>query len=287
MKIKILLTVLRAFVAVACLPGYTLCAEEILFIGNSFTYGAGDKAIEGHGGVPKLVEAIAASKGKIIATTMVVAGGKDWGFHLGQPKTAEALAARKWDWVVLQDLSTKPTHMGKLDEYLQNGETFYKRIREKSPNAKILLYETWARSKGSGFYTGKSTAKSFVDPAEMTTEIEKAYAECQRRLETLEPGEQVAMAPVGTAFARCVEKYPDMVLNAPDQHHASAKGSYLAALVIYATIFQDSPLGAIHEFPGVTLEANEAKQLQEIAEEVTAVRVKDHVRTSGQGSQLQ
>src|SRR5438309_1637268 len=115
MKSRIRLAALTAFVSLACLPSYKLCAEDILFIGNSFTFGAGDQAIQKYGGIPKLVEAIAASKGKTVTTMMVAVGGKDWGFHLQQPKTAEALAARKWDWVVLQDFSTKPTHLGKLD----------------------------------------------------------------------------------------------------------------------------------------------------------------------------
>src|SRR5438105_3010113 len=116
MKFRTRLAALTAFVTLACLPAYRLYAEDILFIGNSFTYGAGDKAIQEHGGVPKLVEAIAASKGRTIQTMMVVAGGKDWGFHLAQPNTATALSAKKWDFVVLQDLSTKATHVGNREE---------------------------------------------------------------------------------------------------------------------------------------------------------------------------
>lgn len=199
---------------------------------------------------------------------MVVAGGKDWSYHLAQPATEEALTEKKWDYVVLQDLSTKATHLGNRAEFVKNGELFYKRIREHSPNAKIVLYETWARAKGYPFYTGVSGPKSFTDPSEMTGEVEKGYTELHEDLEAIEPGQEVSVAPVGAAFALCLQKYPDIDLHWKDKHHASVAGNYLAALVIYATIFQDSPLGATMQFFGVSLDSKEARKLQEIAAQV-------------------
>jgi hypothetical protein len=177
-----------------------LRAEDVLFIGNSYTFGGPVDAIRKPGGVPKLVEAIAASKGKKLSTMMLTAGGKDWAYHLAQPATDKDLAAQKWDYVVLQDFSTKPTHLGNLEAFYQEGETFYKRIRKADPQAKIVLFETWARGKGNPMYSGTSTPKTFVDQAEMAGELQKAYPELQRRLEALEPGNQVMLAPVGLAF---------------------------------------------------------------------------------------
>jgi len=244
------------------------CTEDILFVGNSFTFAAGAQAVAKFGGVPKLVEAIASAKGRKSEILMVATGGKDWGYHLQQPATETALSAKKWDWVVLQNYSTKPTHMGNLSEMLANGENFYKRVRSHSPSAGIVLYETWARGKGNGLYTGVSTPNSFVDQEQMTAEIQKGYAETKKRLEALEPGEQVRLAPVGTAFALCQKKNPGINLYSPDRYHASAQGYYLSALVIYGTIFHDSPVGATREFPGITLDADVAAKLQQIAAEV-------------------
>jgi hypothetical protein len=244
------------------------CTENILFVGNSFTFAAGAPPVEKLGGVPKLVEAIAAAKGQKIETTMVSSGGKDWGWHLQQPATETALSAKQWNWVVLQDYSTKTTHMGNLSDSLANAETFYKRIRKGSPAAGIVLYETWARGIGHSFYTGTSTKKSFVDPEEMMTEIRKGYAELKVRLEAIEEGEQVRLAPVGTAFALCQKKHPEINLYSGDIYHASEQGYYLSALVIYATVFRDSPTGATREFPGITFDSDTSAKLQEIAAEV-------------------
>ncbi len=245
-----------------------LRADDALFFGNSFTMGAGDPAVSKSGGVPKLVEAIATSKGKKLTTEMVAVGGKDFGFHLTQPKTDEALAAKQWKWVVLQDYSTEPTHAGNLAEHVKNAETFYKRIEAKDPGAKIVLYQTWAYAKGNHIFSEKST-KGFANPAAMTAELQNGYAKSAKRLEALEPGEQVLVAPVGTAFARCVEKYPDITLYAGDLKHPSGPGSYLAALVIYATIYEDNPRGAPHDFGSLAVNAQEAEKLQGIAAEVT------------------
>ena len=100
-----------------------LRAENVLFIGNSFTFGAMAPLVELNGGVPKLFEEIARAKGRDVATLAVTKGGKDWSYHLAQPSTAKALAARPWNWVVLQDLSTRPTRIGNIADFMRDGET--------------------------------------------------------------------------------------------------------------------------------------------------------------------
>ena len=261
--------ILLAILSVLLVVSWTaFCAEKILFVGNSFTFAAGAQAVTKLGGVPKLVEVIAAVKGRKAEVSMVVGGGKDWAYHLRQPETETALASKKWNWVVLQNFSTKPTHIGNLPEVLTNGEIFYKRIRRHSPEAGVVLYETWARGPGHSLYTGVSTQNSFVDQEQMTGELQKGYTDLKNRLESIEPGEQVRLAPVGTAFALCQKKNPGINLYSSDRYHASAQGYYLSALVIYATIFHDSPLGATREFPGITFDTGIATKLQQIAAEV-------------------
>ena len=259
------LSVLALFLAVSATA---FCAGNILFVGNSFTFAAGAPAVDKLGGVPKLVEAIAAAKGRKTDVAMVVSGGKDWGWHLRQPETEAALNAKKWNWVVLQDHSIQPTHLGNPAGFFTNGEAFYKRIRARSPGAGVVLYETWARGRGNELYTGVSTQKSFVDPEQMTSEIRKGYGELEPRLESIEPGEQVRLAPVGDAFALCQKKNPGINLYSGDKYHASDQGYYLSALVIYGTIFHDSPKGAPREFPGLTFDPSVAEKLQETAAEV-------------------
>jgi hypothetical protein len=249
-----------------------LRADDALFIGNSYTFGGAEREILQHGGVPNLVEEVAASKSRQLASMMLAAGGKDWGYHIKVPATHTALGMKKWNWVVLQDYSTKPTHIGDVEAFYRDGEALYRSIRQQSPKAKVVLFETWARAKGNSLYTGASTPKSFTDQAQMLDEVEKAYTELDRRLEAIEHSNQVLLAPVGEAFARCMERHPEINLYWTDKHHANAKGSYLAALVIYATIFQDSPKGATREFYGVSLAPDEAGKLQEIADEFVPLK---------------
>ena len=266
---------LRIYLVLAiCLLGIAPAsrAEDVLFIGNSFTYGGPENVIRNNGGVPKLVEAIAASKGKTLSTLMLTAGGKDWGYHLLQPVTETDLGVKKWDWVVLQDYSSKATHVGNPEQFIQNGETFYKRIREHSPEAKIVLYQTWALAKGNPIYSGSSGPTKFSDVAQMNAEIRKNYDELYRRLEAIEPGNQVALAPVGQAFDLCIGRYPEINLYTLDEKHANTDGSYLAALVIYATIFRDDPKGATREFFGTAIDASTAEKLQQIAQQAVAAR---------------
>ncbi|CAN5733316.1 hypothetical protein BH09VER1_BH09VER1_39550 [soil metagenome] len=264
MRSPSLRSVLASVVLVCAL--HPVQAEDILFIGNSYTYGGAEVSIAKFGGIPKVVEAIAKSKGHTANTMMLVSGGKDWGYHLAQPATDKALPEKPWDWVVLQDYSVKSTHVGNIEEFRKNGEAFYLRIRSASPKAKILLYATWARGKGNAMFTGTSSPKSFADPAEMFAEIRKAYVDLQATLEALEPApNQIALAPVGTAFELSLARYPEINLYAKDLHHPSPAGCYLSGLVIEAVLFGDNPEGATNVLPGTTIDAEVAKKLQGIA----------------------
>lgn len=242
-------------------------AESVLFIGNSYTIGSRTDPITAAGGIPAYVEAIAVSKGKNLTTKTVAARGKDLSYHLGQAETDEALKAAKWDWVVLQELSTKPTRIGDPDGFFADAATLYSRAREASPDGKVLLYQTWPRPATSSYISkeGKSKKKKFESSGEMLDDVVANYAEARGRLEAAEPGDQVALARVGEAFVRCLQKYPQLSPYGTDGHHASPEGYYLAALVIYGALFDDSPVGATHDLPGLTIDAETAKSLQEIA----------------------
>jgi hypothetical protein len=58
-----------------------------------------------------------------------------------------------------------------------------------------------------------------------------------------ELGAQVA--PVGLAFSKSLSERPDFDLYIGDRSHANARGQYLAASVLYATIFGKTPEGSV------------------------------------------
>jgi hypothetical protein len=249
-------------------------ADDILFIGNSFTIGVSAPAVKNNGGVPKLFEAIATAKGRKVNANAVMAGGKDWAYHLAQPVTNQVLQSKTWTWVVLQDASTRPTHVGDVPAFMKDGETFSDRIAAKSPHAGILLFETWARPPGS-FYTGK-TVGGFSSPDQMMSELHYAYGHLRDDLAAKNSGRPVQVALVGTAFAKVAADYPEINLNAADHHHASPDGYYLVALVIYEAIYHDSVKGAPTHFyhDALIIPDADAAKLQAIADEVSGAAAK-------------
>jgi hypothetical protein len=73
----------------------------------------------------------------------------------------------------------------------------------------------------------------------------------------------LTVAPVGLAFAASRSAQPTLPLMAADREHESLHGMYLAACVVYATLFLESPEGATYRPVGLT--ADEATFLQRTA----------------------
>jgi hypothetical protein len=244
-------------------------ADDVLFFGNSFTFGASVPGLSANGGVPKMVAEIAAAKAHQMNVESFTAPGVDFGYHLARPATAAALASKAWTWVVLQDYSTQPTRMGNLAKFMQDGVTFSNRIAQLSPRAGIVLYETWARPPG-GFYK-TSGGRQFTGPADMMADLHRSYDELGKKLAAINPDRPVRVALVGTAFARCKAEFPEIVLDATDHHHATQEGYYLAAMVIFETIYHQSAAGApVIFFHGVvSIPPADATRLQQVADEVS------------------
>jgi hypothetical protein len=244
-------------------------ADDVLFFGNSFTFGASVPGLSDHGGVPKMVEAIARAKSHPMTAAFLTSPGVTFGYHLAQPVTTAALASKVWTWVVLQDYSTEPTRMGNIARFIRDGVTFSDRIAQHSPRAGILLYETWARPPGVFYQT--SGGRQFSGPADMMSDLHRSYAALGKKLATMNADRPVRVALVGTAFARCHAQFPAIPLDATDHHHATQEGYYLAALVLEEALYPGSVHGApTNFFDGVvTISAKEAAELQRVADEVS------------------
>ncbi|WP_312487135.1 hypothetical protein [Sphingomonas sp.] len=90
-------------------------AETILFVGNSFTFGANSPVMryrpdavrdlnkEGIGGVPALFKTFAEQAGQDWTVSLETSPGKDLAFHYEQKRRE---IDRRWDVVILQDYST-------------------------------------------------------------------------------------------------------------------------------------------------------------------------------------
>jgi hypothetical protein len=214
--------------------------NRILFIGDSFT--------EWNGGIDYHTRALAASANPplTIEVSSVAFGGFLLEEHWELGVALEAIQKGNWDVVVLQEDTLETGYEEqKFYEYMRKFDEEIKKI-----DAQTVLYMPWEYEKSGNL--------------PMTTEdIARVYANIGGEL-----GARVA--PVGLAWQRSIQERPDLNLFGLDKIHPSIRGTYLTACVLYATIFDQSPVGLAY-LPDATLSGrwemteDEAAFLQRIA----------------------
>jgi len=180
---------------------------KVLFIGNSFTQ---------RNNVPKLVVELAAARGIVVEHDLVCAGGASLRMHWNAGRAAEAITTGNYDYVVLQEQSTLPVK--NTARMAENVRLFDEAIRRAK--AKTVLYMTWAREHSP------ETQRTITD----------AYASIGEELGAI-------VVPVGSVWQAFRAEHDRPVLYDRDQSHPTPAGSYLAACVFLATLFEASPVG--------------------------------------------
>ena len=235
--------------------GTVPAATSLLFIGNSFTYGAGspvkfyrastvtDLNNEGIGGVPALFKSFTQQAGLDYDVALETRGGSGIEFHL-QNKLG-VIGKRPWETVVMQGQSTldfdKPRDPAKLVATTEQMADF---LRGRNAGVNIYLMSTWARADQvyppNGAWAGKT-----VDA--MTRDVRAAYDKAAAA-----PGVK-AVIPVGEAWTRAMQAgiadpNPYDGIDAGkvdlwtyDHYHASTHGYYLEALVIFGALTGRDP----------------------------------------------
>lgn len=226
-----------------------VAAERILFVGNSFTFGAGsavrfyrndtveDLNDEGVGGVPALFKSFTEQAGLDFDVALETRGGTGLDFHLAEKR--ELLGRRGWDVVVAHGYSTldqdKPRDPAKL---VATAQQFAAAVRAKNPSAQLYLTATWARADqvypAEGAWAGQTVAR-------MATDIRSAY-------DAAAAAARAQVIPVGDAWNRAMatgvaDPNPYDGIDAGkldlwtyDHYHASVAGYYLAALVVFGRV---------------------------------------------------
>ncbi|HSG00735.1 MAG TPA: hypothetical protein VLA20_06370, partial [Vicinamibacterales bacterium] len=136
--------------------------------------------------------------------------------HWRQGDARDAIARGGWTTVVLQQgPSALAESLELLVEYTRRFDEQIRRV-----GATTALYMVWpARARRGDF------------PA-----VSASYAEAARRVGGL-------LLPAGDAWRAAWRLDPTLPLYGPDGFHPSPLGSYLAALVIYASLTGESPIG--------------------------------------------
>ena len=230
-------------------------ADTILFVGNSFTFGA-DSAVwkfrpssvtdlNGHGvgGVPALFKLFTEQAGLDYRVSLETASGQSLEWHW---RNKRALIARRWDHVVLQEYSTldpdRPGNPAKLVKYSGKLAAL---VRARNPKARISLTATWSRADLT-YPPGKPWSGQPI--TRMAEDVRRGYELARRRNPAIG-----RIHPVGEAFncaiaAGIADPNPydgigagQANLWADDAYHASTAGYYLEALVVFSGVTGRDP----------------------------------------------
>ncbi|MEA3082041.1 MAG: hypothetical protein QOD54_1709 [Sphingomonadales bacterium] len=245
-----MIALLAAAVSVADPP-----PRSILFIGNSFTFGAMSDAMtyrkdsvtdlngDGMGGVPALFKRFSDEAGLHYQVSLETAAGQTLTWHLANRRAA---IDRPWDAVVLQEYSTlDPDKPGNVERTISAARELTKLLQNRNPRVDISLVATWTRPDltfppGTP-WSGQPVERMALDLLMADNRARKAVPGIAR------------VIPVGPAFncaiaRRIADANPydgvtkgQIDLWASDHYHASTAGYYLEALTIFGSVTRTDP----------------------------------------------
>ncbi|NII09560.1 DUF4886 domain-containing protein [Oleiagrimonas sp. C23AA] len=246
-----------AAAALACLalPAVAASPQRIVFIGNSFTFGANspvwhyrantvhDLNGDGVGGVPALFKRFTQEAGLDYNVSLETDAGQTLKFHYTH--RAKRLD-QVWDQVVMQEYSTlSPTKPGDPTDFRIYAGKLAAMFHAKNPGVKVHLLATWSRPdqtyKKSGHWYGQPITA-------MARDLYKAYHAVASHNPQIDD-----VLPVGLAFNRAIAmkvadpdpydgtRYGQVDLWSFDHYHASVYGYYLDSLVDFGAITGKDP----------------------------------------------
>lgn len=228
--------------------------QSVLFIGNSYTF---------YNDQYKVFRGICENQGMDIDVQTVVKSAANLGTFTDTSSNeyntiVNKLQTTDFNYIIVQEQSTKPitaynsfeADLGKLKEL----------IHRYNPNAKIVLFETWAREEGSNFYkenpeyTYKTAEKALLD----------AYQNAAKKYDLM-----VSYAGVGFYVSKL--RNNKINLYQSDLTHPSGAGTYLAALIHAGIIYGINPRNVSY-VPTFKIEASGGNKIQPTAEECEILR---------------
>lgn len=152
--------------------------------------------------------------------------------------TLALLRGQRWTFVILQ--AQKYSSSGQFSYSTTEAEELIRSSRQQG--AVPVLFPEWPR-RGVA-----ETARIY----DLHTSIASREPAC--------------VAPIGQAWDRALARYPAVVLHHIDGNHSAPAGAYLTALILYATLTGNSPLG-VPDLPVAGVDSGTQGQLRTIAAE--------------------
>lgn len=209
--------------------------KVVAIYGNSFTHYNNNVNTR----LRDLARSVLADKAKDYSFRGITISSGRLGWHLPNLKFQNTL--QKWDVVIFQGNSTEPiSAKQKSQKEFTDAATEMAEIAHKA-GSKVVYFMTWAK----------------LDSPEQTQKLADAYIDIAKKT-----GGYVA--PVGLAFANSMKKHPDIRLYHSDGTHPSLAGTYLAACVLFSTLYNQSPVGGALPVDG-DMSKETALALQQVA----------------------
>jgi hypothetical protein len=184
------------------------------------------------------VQSISSSAGKTLIIDSNMPGGMTVSGHINDPTTLSKISQGTWDYVVIQEQSQIPS----IDFYRYNDmypamNDLKVLVEQSNPCARIITYMTWGRRFGGQQCDPSNTYCSpvFTDFNHMQDSLTSAYMEISDLL-------NIQCAPVGVTWKNILND-TTLVLHDNDNSHPNLDGSYVAALSIYSSIWQEPSVG--------------------------------------------
>ncbi|MBN9589817.1 MAG: hypothetical protein BGN85_04285 [Alphaproteobacteria bacterium 64-11] len=235
-------------------------ARTILFIGNSFTYGANSPAhfyksdtvhdLNGPGpngktvgGVPAIFKAFTKEAGLDYDVSLETVGGKGLDFHYAQKR---AVIDRPWDVVVMHGYSTMDqAHPGDPSLLVSSAKQVTDMLRARNPKVDVWLDATWSRADQT-YPDGTPWHGKPIQ--QMAKDVYAGY------LKAAAAAHANGVVPLGLAWNRAFDTavadpnpYDGIAdgkldLWSWDHYHASIQGYYLEALMVFGKVTGKDPL---------------------------------------------
>tara|TARA_Y100000813_G_C24109820_1_gene327213 strand:+ start:50 stop:838 length:789 start_codon:yes stop_codon:yes gene_type:complete len=151
--------------------------------------------------------------------------------------TYEAYEDQDIDVVIMMDCSLCPINDKRKDSFYKYVKKHSETIRSKG--IEPILFMTWP----------------YKNKPEMQQQLEKEFFKASKL-------NKLRMIPVGQAFLYINQNFPNINLYTEDLRHPSKEGTYLAALMIFTSLSNKTPIGNSYT---MDLDPEVAKILQKVA----------------------
>lgn len=198
-------------------------SSNILFIGNSLTF---------YNDMPQMLRQIANSHNHSIMYDRNTKMGYSLRQHASNDSTMRLIRKGNWNFVVIQGLSLDFTYYDQKgkDEVLPYLYAIVDSIKKYNTRAQIVLYMTWGYKEGDE--QACVNEQRLCSYSEMQKVISDNYIQAAAH-------SNMWVAPVGEVWQKIQMYYPKINLYQSDNLHPTAEGSYAAASVFYALLFQE------------------------------------------------